>query len=121
MIISPERLAKLATISLECLPEDISVRGQCASGDDAQDREMEDSIAADYNAGNEWAWCCAKVTAEYAGQTGTAYLGCCSYESERAFRADPYFADLCSEALTELADELKRAHNLYAALAQAAA
>lgn len=116
MRISPERLAKLATISLECLPEDIPIRGQFASGDSAQDREMEDSILAGYNAGNEWAWCCAKVTAEYAGQTGTAYLGCCSYESERAFRADPYFADLCSEALAELTDELKRAHNLYVAV-----
>lgn len=53
-------------------------------------------------AGNEWAWCMVTVTAEYDGETGTAHLGCCAYESERAFRDDPQFADLKAQALADL-------------------
>ncbi len=78
------------TYRLECLSEDIPFRGNAmASGDDELDREAEQWIEDQLNRGNEWAWCCARVTAtiEFQGHTfeGETYLGCCSYESEADF------------------------------------
>lgn len=59
--------------------------------------------------GNNWGWFCAvvKASVEVNGETyeGTAYLGCCSYESEKDFR-ESEFETLKVEALAELKAEL---------------
>ncbi len=97
--------------TLECLAEDTEVRGNAmASGDDHFDREVEDKIIADLEGGNEWAWCCVKVTARAGGAKGTDYLGCCSYAGEEEFRKDAYFADMKECAQAELLAALADAH-----------
>lgn len=92
------------TYTLECLPEDIGVRGNAlASGDDGEDRRAEDAIIADLEAGNEWAWCCVKVTAEWNGFEGKDYLGGCSYASEDDFKQPGgYYDDMKQQALDDL-------------------
>lgn len=92
------------TYTLECSPEDIPVRGNAmASGDDEADRADEDRIIADLESGNEWAWCCAKVTAEWNGFEGKDYLGGCSYASEDDFkRPGGYYDDMKQQALDDL-------------------
>jgi len=96
--------------SIECLPEDLPVRGNAlASGDPMLDRETEDSIIADLERGNEWAWCCVKVTAEIDGFTGSDYLGGCSYENEYAFKQGAYFEDMKRAALADLGRNLHEA------------
>jgi hypothetical protein len=112
--------------AVECLPEDIPVRGNAlASGDDAEDKACEDEILARLDSGDPWAWCCVKVTAtleckapQYeVGHTskgpcyrmptdvslvGVDYLGGCSYRDEADFREGGYFDDMKDAALEHL-------------------
>ncbi len=88
--------------SLTCLPEDSGPEGHFASGDDDMDREDCAAIRADYDSGNDWAWCVAKVTATWRGLSADAYLGGCSYASEADFRAGGYYDDMCAECLADL-------------------
>lgn len=99
-----DKIRKEATITVQCLPEDIEVRGNCmASGDDAVDKECEDRIVADLENGNDWAWCTVKVTAEWNGITGVDYLGCCSYDSEKDFRQPGgYFDNMVANVIAEI-------------------
>lgn len=88
---------------LEIEDEDIPVRGNFASGDDAADKELEDSIIARLNGGDLWAWCCVKVTAKWKGWKGVDYLGACSYESEKDFKEPGgYYDDMKASALADL-------------------
>lgn len=88
---------------IEVLPEDTEVRGNCmASGDDDFDKECEDKIIADLEAGNVWAWCTVKVTASVGGLEGTDYLGCCSYKDEEDFREGTYYESMKEMAVDEL-------------------
>ncbi len=101
------------TYTLECLPEDIPFEGNCSAWGDEQDRECEDYIRDQLAQGNEWAWCCAKVTAraEIGGVVfeGTDYLGCCSYEGEADFKANGPYDDMCGEAADDMQRKLRDA------------
>lgn len=102
-----DELRKLATIELRWERDLTPVRGNAlASGDDAEDKVQEDEIIARLDRGDDWAWCCVTVTAEYYGCTGRDTLGGCSYKSEAEFRADPYFADMVNTALEDLHRQL---------------
>lgn len=95
--------AKDVEFVLECEPEHIDIRGNLTVSDDpVQDRKDEDKVIHQLNSGNQWAWCCAKMTAKYKGFEGVDYLGGCSYESEENFRKDGYFEDMKVQALDAL-------------------
>ncbi len=95
---------------VECLPEDISVEGNFASGDEEADREMERRIMADLESGNEWAWCTVRVTARYGDFEGVDYLGACSYASKADFcQPGCYFDDMKKEALDDLNRKVRAA------------
>ena len=55
--------------------------------------------------GNEWGWCCAKVTVSEqfpADRSESSYLGACSYKGKTDFMRGGYFVDMvreCYEAL----------------------
>lgn len=101
---------KDVTYTVECLPEDLEVRGNAvASGDDEQDREVEDAILADLEGGNPWAWCCVRVTARVGPFEGVDTLGGCSYRDEQAFRDCGYFDDMKFSAFDDLADKIESA------------
>lgn len=90
---------------IECLPEHVEIRGNVlASGDAEEDKRAEDAVIKQLNSGNEWAWCCVKVTAYIEGLPieGTDYLGCCSYRSQHDFEQDGYFEDMKNRALEDL-------------------
>ena len=97
-------------ITLECLPEDIPIRGNAVfSGDPDFDRRVENKIIAKLDH-NEWAWCCVRVTArwkKYPKLAEDEYLGCCSYANEDAFRKGGYFEDMCSETTDRLQTRLR--------------
>lgn len=104
---------KLADVeyTVEALPETLEIRGNAqASGDDAEDRRVEDSIIADLESGNEWAWCCVRVTAQVGSFKGPDHLGGCSYKSKADF-CEPggYFDDMKNEALARLVCEIEAA------------
>jgi len=105
----------MITYTIECLPEDIEVRGNAAvSGDDAFDKEVEDSILADLERGNDWAWCFVCVTASLTVDnftfTGTDNLGCCSYKSEKDFcKPGGYFDSMKEQARAMLRVDLQTA------------
>jgi hypothetical protein len=106
-------LMSVATFSLDCLDEDVPIRGNLIdSGDSEADAADEQAIVDQLNSGNRWAWCTARVSASYAGFEATDYLGCCSYGSEAAFRADGY-ADMCLEACRQLAEKLIAANEAF--------
>ena len=91
------------TFELECMPEDDQVRGNASAIDDETDKENEDSIIEQLENGNEWAWCCVKVTASYKGQEGTDYLGHCSYSSQKDFIENSgYYEDMKNQAFADL-------------------
>ena len=84
--------AKDVTFTIECSPEHIPIEGNAlASGDDAIDEACYADLRRQLEAGNEWAWCSVKVTAEWEreGQTfrGVDFLGACSYESQKTSSA----------------------------------
>lgn len=95
-------------ITVECLPEDISVRGNCmASGDDSFDKYCEDKILAELEH-NPWAWCTVKVTVECEGLEATDYLGGCSYRSKNHFiRNSGYYRDMVNKCLEELNEKVE--------------
>lgn len=63
-------------------------------------------VTEQYNNVTPAAWFLAKVTATFAGQTGTAYLGGCSYESFEQFLTDDYYQQLKYEAVEDLKQQL---------------
>jgi hypothetical protein len=99
---------------IECMPEDVPLRGNCSAIDPETDAETERMIIEQLEAGNEWAWCTVKVTARIEGidLEGTDYLGCCSYKSESDFMACGYFADMKSVAKRDLLEKIRESINL---------
>jgi hypothetical protein len=92
--------------SVHCLPEDTPIRGNvAATGNDAEDKAIEDMVIADLAGGNEWVWCVVRVVAEYDGIdfiSGDAYMGGCSYRNRNSFMCSDYYQDMCDEARDEL-------------------
>lgn len=102
-----EKLRGIAEITVVCEPETIPPEGNIlVSGDAKEDRIAAQSARVSLASGNVWAWGCVTVTAVHDGVTGFDVMGACSYESESAFRADQYFTDMVTTALTELARKL---------------
>lgn len=92
-----------ADIIVECLPDDLPIRGNAlASGNDTEDKACEDAIIDDLESGNEWAWCCVKVTYKWDDFEGNNYLGGCSYKSMRDFKESDYFVDMVDSAFDDL-------------------
>ena len=92
----------LITYDVECLDEDIPIRGNCSAVDEEVDKETENWIQEQIEAGNEWAWCCVRVTAsvEFDGKkfVGNDFLGACSYKSKQDFIECGYFEDMKQQA-----------------------
>jgi hypothetical protein len=107
-------------IEVEALEEYTAIRGNvCASGNDAQDKETEDSIIASVNSGNDWAWCTIKITVKWNAFDCSTYLGCCSYDSEEDFIKDDYYTDMVNEAIEGLNDILQRSFERLSDLVEA--
>lgn len=88
---------------VECSPEDMPYKGNCSCIDEETDRETETWIRNELRRGNEWAWCCVRVVAQWKGHEGDAYLGGCSYRSEEEFtQPGGYYDDMRGEALANL-------------------
>lgn len=95
------------TYEFEALPEDMEP--------DFDDVETLAWIREQIEAGNNYAWFCAKVTARvetehYVFESNTQYLGGCSYRSREDFVNDGgqgYYTDMCKEALGSLQHELE--------------
>jgi hypothetical protein len=95
------------TFCITCAPEDLQIEGNClASGDDEVDRQAAESIRADLESGNEWAWCRVIVTAEWEGRLGADSLGGCSYANEGDFKTGGYFEDMKRAALADLNQQI---------------
>jgi hypothetical protein len=91
-------------VFFEALPEDISVKGNAlASNDENLNKEAEDEIIQRLESGDIYAWFTAKVTVcDEDGNEASDYLGCCSYENEKDFRAGGYFPDMVNECIRQL-------------------
>ena len=107
-MISMQKLEALAEITLTIEPEDVPIEGNASAIDEDTDRETVTWIRDQLDRGNEWAWCTVIVRARYAGLEGGDSLGCCSYESEEAFKVPGgYYDDMVRIALHELAAQLE--------------
>lgn len=90
--------------TLEATQDDMAVRGNAiVSGDDAEDKKVEDQILDRLNHGDVWAWASVKVSASWNGFEGTDYLGACSYANETDFKQPGgYYDDMKAAALQDL-------------------
>lgn len=77
-----------------------------ASGDANADRETVEWIRSELERGSDWAWCTVEVKASCAGYEASAFLGACSYQSEREFKQDAYFKDLCQQVIESLQKQI---------------
>lgn len=82
--------------------DELPIRGNAIdSGDEIQDKEVENEIIDRLESGDVWAWASVEVraTCSECGAHGSDYLGACSYvDGEREFRNDAYFEDMCTTA-----------------------
>lgn len=105
------KLPKISQVEFSILAEqdDIEVRGNAlASGNDQEDKEVEDDIISKLNRGNVWAWASVNVKASYKGMEGNDYLGCCSYDSESDFINNScYYEDMKKAAYNDLIAQIK--------------
>ena len=96
---------------ISCLPEHCPIEGNAmCSGDDSFDRQCEERIRADLEDGNEWAWCCVRVTARYDGiasVVGQDYLGGCSYDGVEDFKTGGDYDDMKDMAKVDLYSHLE--------------
>lgn len=101
-------LRSQSDIIVECLPEDLQIKGNASAIDDETDAQVEREILEQLDSGNEWAWCCIKVTLKWKGFEGTDYLGACSYKSKKDFiESNDYFPDMVSRAFDELVAKIE--------------
>ncbi len=73
----------------------------------------DDTIIAEFEAGNVWAWCMIKVTARIngiIGLEGTEYLNCCTFKDEEEFRKSNEHGGMRRCALTEFRVKLSEIH-----------
>jgi hypothetical protein len=96
---------------IECLEEEIEIHGNAqASGDHEYDVWVEDNIIRELENGNQWAWCCVHVIAQWHDFEGDDYLGACSYESEESFKQPGgYWDDMKAVALADLQTQIENA------------
>lgn len=88
--------------------DDCSVRGNAvASGDDADDKKVEDEILRRLKDDDVWAWAAVTVRASIGELHGEDHLGCCSYESEEDFKKDGYYLDMVDGAKAELLKKIE--------------
>jgi hypothetical protein len=106
-------------LTLEVLPDDIPIEGNAmASGDDAVDRRAEQDVIDGLAAGNEWAWCTVRITAEHldSGVVGESFLGTCSYDSEEDFmQVNGYAPDMIDDAVEQCKQSMANAALIAAA------
>ena len=115
------------TIAIHAQQDDVPVRGNAlASGDDNEDRRVEDEILQRLSDGDIWAWAHVEVAVYASGvkmmEHGTVLLidtwasdslGCCSYESEEDFRiAGDYYEDMVNGCIQAINDKLEGMSNL---------
>jgi hypothetical protein len=95
-------------INIKAEQDDCPVRGNASAIDPQTDLEIENEILERLDAGNVWAWASVEVQVTLeSGQTGRAYLGCCSYANERDFVENSmYFDDMVREALKDAFDQV---------------
>jgi hypothetical protein len=83
------------TYRIEVEMDEAEVRGNAmVSGDDAEDKKVEDEILARLDRGDIWAWASVKVVAECQGFEGRDYLGGCCYKNEADFKRGGYFPQM---------------------------
>lgn len=108
---------------IDFVQDDAPVRGHAlASGDDAEDKRVEDAIIGRLNQVDIYAWCTAIVTLTLMAREGSpasetfkseAFLGACSYANRKEALEDLAFAGyaevLTREALGNLRVALRQA------------
>jgi hypothetical protein len=101
-------LRSQSDIIVECLPEDLQIKGNASAIDDETDAQVEREILEQLDSGNEWAWCTIKVSLKWKGYEGTDYLGACSYKSKKDFiDANDYFPDMVDQAFNDLVSNIE--------------
>ena len=107
------------TYKLFISQDDIPVRGNAmASGDEAEDKAVEDEILSRLDDGDTWAWASvnvqASVTIDGEEFTGDDYLGgCCYHDTADFITGNGYYDDMKNESrdalLTAVAETINRA------------
>jgi hypothetical protein len=94
---------------LECRPEYAAIEGNASAIDDETDAASGVWIRDQLCNGNQWAWCSVCVIARWHSFQGMDTLGCCSYESEEAFKNGGYYEDVKAQALADLNEQIAAA------------
>lgn len=108
-------LSNRVSFTLTPLEEHVTLESQLISREpeylELEQKEIK-SIKAGLAQGNIWRWCCVRLRADFAGLTGTDYLGGCSYKNEKDFiKSSGYYQDMQDTALTEIATQIRDSLN----------
>lgn len=99
--------ADMVDWQLECLPEDMPIRGNASAWGEPDDSEYAERIENELADGNQWAWCQVRLVGRYKGLTASDSLGGCSYASEEDFRQGGYYEDMRAVVLADLQKQLE--------------
>lgn len=99
-----EKIEREAKITVHAEQDQIPVRGNAlASGDDAEDKRVEDEIIERLDNGDVWAWAAVEVCGQWCGLEVSEFLGCCCYQDENDFvNNSGYFDDMRAEVIDGL-------------------
>ena len=96
---------------VECLPEDMQIKGNASAIDEETDKAIEQEINRQLGNGNPWAWCTVKVTCYFDngldGIEGVDYLGGCSYKDKADFVQGGYFEDMKAQAYDDFLSKVE--------------
>ena len=104
------------TFKVSIEPEDIPVRGNACAIDPETDKATEDTILAELDRGNVAAWCIIVVRASWNEFSSAAYLGECSYATEKEAIKDVESYDLKDQALATLNEDIQATFEKLSAL-----
>jgi len=106
--------ARGITYRLYLEQDDIPVRGNVsASGDEEEDRQIEEDVMERLDRGDTWAWGSVTCQASIDEFSGYDYLGACCYEDTEDFLRGGYWEDMKESAKEELLSGIRSAGEAY--------
>jgi len=96
-------------IDVTALHEDIRLEECFWGGALEQDLKNRNNILEDLNNGNNWAWCCARISINFFGEVFSEYLSECSFKDSQDFITNSgYYEDMLDSLVDQVIDYIEK-------------